>query len=162
MARGQNLFKHGLTKSPEHRSWLSMMTRCVWSGNEREDWALYQGKGIGVCDRWLEFLNFLEDMGNKPSPRHTIDRKDSNGNYEPGNCRWASPKEQRRNTTSVRIIDFDGRSMLLSEWASFIGICNASLSERIQKWGIEKALSTPPVRCRGRNLDGTFEKTSGH
>lgn len=82
--------------SPEYRAWYAMKTRC---GNPKQgSWRSYGGRGIKVCDRWARlFENFLEDMGRKPSPSHSLDRIDVNGNYEPSNCRWATPLEQRLN-----------------------------------------------------------------
>lgn len=154
--RGENLRKHGVTKSPEHRSWLSMMTRCVWSGPERSDYHLYQGKNIAVCERWLEFTAFLEDMGKKPTPKHTIERLDSDKNYEPGNCVWATPKEQSANRNDNRRIEFNGESLILADWARRIGICSASLSERLRNWPLEKALTVPPVRRRERSSQGVY------
>jgi hypothetical protein len=159
MKRGENLFKHGLTKSAEHRSWLSMMTRCFWSGPEREDWHLYQGRGITVCERWKEFSNFLEDMGPKPTPKHTIDRfPNGDGNYEPGNCRWATPQEQARNWKHRnRRILFNGENLICSEWADRLGLSRESLRDRIASgWTIERALTTPPVRKRERLSNGSF------
>lgn len=85
----------GYLDSPTHNSWRSMIRRCTEPGNNR--WAHYGGRGITVCDRWLySFPAFLEDMGERPA-RLTLDRIDVNGNYEPGNCRWATAIEQRRN-----------------------------------------------------------------
>lgn len=82
--------------SPEYRAWRSMKQRC---GQPRQKaFPNYGGRGISVCERWLEsFENFLADMGPKPSPQHSIDRIDNDGDYEPSNCRWATGSEQRRN-----------------------------------------------------------------
>jgi hypothetical protein len=87
---------HGLYKTEGYYSWYNMKQRCYNSNLKRyED---YGGRGIKICDRWLNsFENFLTDMGEKPTPQHSIDRIDVNGNYEPSNCRWATPKEQRIN-----------------------------------------------------------------
>ena len=88
-------FKHGQAlrgnHSAEYDTWIGMLTRCV---SDKD----YAGRGISVCDRWKEsFTNFLNDMGLRPSPIHSIDRKNNDGNYDPDNCRWATPKEQANN-----------------------------------------------------------------
>lgn len=91
--------KHGHTKrgsvSPEYSSWASMRARCKYPCVN--DYQLYGGRGITVCERWESFEAFLEDMGPKPTPKHTIDRIDGDKGYSPDNCRWATPKEQRQN-----------------------------------------------------------------
>lgn len=91
--------KHGDSRGkqePEYNSWLQMKARC---GNPKHNrWHLYGGRGILVCDRWINsYENFLADMGRKPSRSHSIDRINTNGNYEPSNCRWATPSEQALN-----------------------------------------------------------------
>lgn len=92
-------FKHGYARgrgTPEYRSWYEMVRRCTASHRKEAKW--YRDRGIKVCDRWLnDFTAFLADMGPKPSPKHSIDRINNDGNYEPGNCRWATMKEQIAN-----------------------------------------------------------------
>lgn len=87
---------HGDSGSPEHRTWKLMKRRCDYPKGNR--WIHYGGRGIKVCDRWLNsYENFLNDMGRKPTPKHSIDRINPDGNYEPSNCRWATAKEQSKN-----------------------------------------------------------------
>lgn len=87
---------HGLARTKTYISWISMKTRCS-NKNDKYKYGIYGGRGITICDRWLNsFENFLEDMGKRPK-NHTLDRIDSTGNYEPDNCRWATPLQQARN-----------------------------------------------------------------
>lgn len=82
-------------KHPLYSTWHTMRNRC--SNPNNKDFAYYGGRGVRVCDRWQVFANFVEDMGPKPSRLYSIDRIDSSGNYEPGNCRWATPQQQQLN-----------------------------------------------------------------
>jgi hypothetical protein len=85
---------HGLTRTPAYRSWAQMKTRC--ENPNYKEFYYYGGRGIKICERWNSFENFLADMGSRPEGK-TLDRINGNGNYEPGNCRWATPLEQSRN-----------------------------------------------------------------
>ena len=159
MRRGENLRKHGMSGTPEHRAWCGMMTRCYWSKLGDRNYALYRGAGVTVAGRWHEFANFLADMGPKPSPRHSLDRfPDPGGDYGPSNCRWATSKEQARNwkTRNVRF-EHGGEKLTLSEWAERLGMSRESLRDRINNgWPLERALTVAPIRSRQRNANGTF------
>src|SRR3990167_1723862 len=94
--------KHGCINWPEYRTWKAMKERCCRPAHV--GYKYYGARGIQVCDRWLHsFENFLADIGQKPSPRHTLDRINTEGNYEPGNCRWATSSEQRRNQRRYKL-----------------------------------------------------------
>ena len=124
----------------EYRSWLAMRTRC--SKPTHRAFPDYGGRGIAVCDRWAgSFATFLADMGPKPTPRHTIDRIDVNGNYEPDNCRWATASEQGRNTRRTKpghsdiarrlIVALRQRGAMQRVIASSFGVSESFVSEVI-------------------------------
>jgi len=141
---GANLRTHGLSSSDEYRIWQGMLNRCrsEEDGGHRH----YGGRGIRVCDRWIEsFEAFYEDMGPRPSSKHSIDRKDNDGNYEPENCRWATSKEQARNKRVNYLVEHDGETKCVSEWAELHGLKASVLYYRLVKlgWTFEKAVSHP-------------------
>ncbi len=156
-SRGANSTKHGMTETAEFRIWSAMLRRC--SNKNCEEYSRYGGRGIVVCDRWKDFAMFFEDMGLRPSSRHGIDRHpDNNGNYEPGNCRWATYTENARNTRRNRVLEFNGESLCVSEWAERLGCRVHFLIARLNRgWSIEKTLTTPPVP-RGRRTTGLASK----
>jgi hypothetical protein len=98
--RAQTLTRHGMTRSPTHNTWRGMIDRCT--NSKHKAWPHYGGRGITVCERWRSFDNFYEDMGVRPEGR-TLDRIDNDGNYEPGNCRWATMAEQKANQRPRRL-----------------------------------------------------------
>jgi hypothetical protein len=91
---------HGRSRTPEYGSWLAMKKRCT--DENYGEFKYYGGRGISICDRWKKFENFIADMGIKPSPIHSIDRINNDGNYEPSNCRWATPSTQTLNQRLLR------------------------------------------------------------
>lgn len=128
---------------PLYRRWLSMKTRCY---NPRAPkYRDYGARGIRVCKRWQnDFAAFLADVGEAPSPKHTLERVNNDGHYEPRNVRWATPSEQGRNKRGNVVVTFCGESLCLVEWAERVGIGYSTLSYRIRRgWPAEKALTTP-------------------
>ena len=112
-------FVHGKTKSTEYRSWIGMKQRCTNSRNA--EFHRYGGRGISVCDRWLNsFENFIKDMGNKPEGM-SLDRIDTNGNYCPENCRWATDVQQNNNTRKNRFITHEGQTLSYTQWSKQLG-----------------------------------------
>ncbi len=133
---------HGHRWTTEYNSWRAMWERCT-NQNYRK-FNLYGGRGITICERWRDFVLFLQDMGPKPSRRHSLDRIDGNGNYEPSNCRWATSVEQRRNTSRNKILTLNGESMCVSAWSEKTGIPISVLVHRFQRgWTVERALTQP-------------------
>lgn len=129
-------------KTPEYRSWYHMHIRCSRAGATGYEY--YGARGIRVCDSWGSFENFLRDMGERPSPLHSIDRIDTNGHYDPTNCRWATAVEQARNKRSNRLITFNGETLPISAWAERLGIRTDTLWRRLAcGWSIERALGRP-------------------
>lgn len=107
-------FKHGYDKTIVYRRWVSMRSRCRWVNHAQ--YADYGGRGIKVCDRWQDFLNFLSDMGEPPEGM-TIDRIDVNGDYRPENCRWATPSTQCNNRRSNLYLTAFGETKSASLWS---------------------------------------------
>lgn len=138
--------KHGKSRSSSvYRAWVSMTYRC--SSPSCKHWPDYGGRGIKVCDRWKDFKNFFADMGERPAS-HSIERMNNNGNYEPGNCRWATALEQNRNRRSTKNITHQGKTQCMDAWAAEIGIHRATLKGRLYRgWSVADALSKPPSKC---------------
>lgn len=127
----QSPTKGGLSTSPTCLSWRSMLNRCL--DKEFSGYASYGGRGITVCERWLDFFNFLEDMGERP-PGTTLDRyPDKKGNYEPGNCRWATDAEQYSNLVRNVYLTIDGVTKTISEWSREPGsVPRSTISYRVK------------------------------
>lgn len=135
---------HGHYGTRVYRIWQGMKTRC---GNAtHRHYRNYGGRGVKVCDRWAaSFEAFLSDMGEPPTRHHTIDRyPDKDGNYEPGNCRWATAKQQGRNTRKNRNLTHDGQTLTVTEWAERIGLPAPTLYSRIRR-GLSVHLVLSPI-----------------
>jgi DNA-binding XRE family transcriptional regulator len=109
-----------------------MVQRCT--NPKRSCYERYGGKGVRVCERWLRSVaDFVADVGPRPSPKHTVDRIDNDGNYEPGNVRWATVWEQNNNRCSNKRVELNGRTMTIAEWAREIGVSPFTLSARLNR-----------------------------
>lgn len=137
---------HGLSSIPEYRHWINMIERCEYPGVHC--FARYGGRGIKVCQEWRNsFEKFLEDMGHRPSPDYSVDRIDGDGNYEPGNCRWATRKEQQRNVSRNKIVQIADETMTLAEAVERSSLKYNTVLYRIKRgWSIERALELPNQR----------------
>jgi hypothetical protein len=133
-------------QSVEYVTWKRMRSRCF--NHNSPDFKDYGGRGITICDRWSVFANFLADMGKKPSPSHSIDRyPDNDGNYEPGNCRWATPVEQARNKRTTRWIEYQGQLMSTAEACERAGLEHDLVLDRLNVlgWSEYDAINTPKL-----------------
>jgi hypothetical protein len=143
--------KHGGTGTKVYGVWHAMINRC----RDRNDPAYkdYGGRGIIICERWMEFANFAADMGPRPEGG-TLDRIDVNGNYEPGNCRWADAKKQANNRRNNMRLMFNGEDLTMSEWADRLGVSKSRIKNRIDAgWTIEATLTEPFLRGRRKYVN---------
>jgi hypothetical protein len=132
--------RHGKTGTQEYFSWRRMLERC--NNQKAKDFDHYGGRGIKVCDRWLKFENFLADIGNRPIA-HSLDRINNNGNYEPGNCRWATQAQQLRNRRITKMVEFRGQKIPLIDACEIVGISYNKARQRIDNgWDIQRALES--------------------
>jgi len=144
-ATDKNAVRGPLPRSyrPEYRIWTNMRRRC--SDPRNQGFYLYKNR-VAVCAPWENsFDQFFKDMGPRPSPKHSLDRINNEGNYAPGNVRWATPKEQARNTSKTRFITACGKTKALTAWAEELGISPQSIKYRIDKggWDLEAAVTRP-------------------
>ena len=144
--------KHGdsrqRAKAPEYGIYRTMLSRCFNPNVER--YPLYGGRGITVCERWRGeggYENFIADLGYRPSATASLERQDNDGDYEPGNVRWATRKDQARNKASTRWVTYQGQQMSLAELAETLGLSQSTLRNRVEKRWPEQRLAEP---LRGR------------
>lgn len=143
IARNQT---HGMSQQyrSTYRSWKDMRARCLNANDS--DYANYGGRGISVCERWNEFASFFEDLGERPTGT-TLDRKDTNGNYEPSNCRWADAKTQANNKRSNRMVTINDQSQTLQQWADQFGIDRSKVRYRLNVgYGSQESFQSGDLR----------------
>lgn len=142
---------HGLRHTPEYHTWLDIKQRCTNPKNK--EYFRYGGQGIAVCQRWLDsFQQFYTDMGPKPSSKHSIDRIDCAGPYSPENCRWATAREQRLNTSRTEWVTINGITKCLQEWCDDLGISRSTVYYRTSKgWSLVDALTVPRRGKKGNS-----------
>lgn len=131
------------SKTKEYVTWRNIKARCFNPGNI--GYKHYGGRGITVCDYWREsYHNFLKDMGHAPKGKYSIDRINNNGNYEPGNCRWATDEQQANNRQKNRVFTIGNETKTLTQWINQYQVPLHRVWYRIKKgWDIERALTQP-------------------
>lgn len=143
----------GNRRTPEYVAWESMLQRC--RDKNCENYKRYGACGITVCDEWVGdggFERFLAHIGPRPSSDHSVDRYPSNeGNYEPGNVRWATRVEQHRNKSSNKLLSFSGETLCVAEWAERLGCAPSAIHDRLDDgWSVEDAVTKPVKKYRPR------------
>jgi hypothetical protein len=132
--------------TPTYTAFQGMHERC--GNTNRHGYKRYGGRGITVCDRWNSFENFLEDMGERPTGT-SLDRRDNDAGYNPGNCRWATRNQQARNTRSNRLVTFNGQTECVAAWSELTKLPETTISSRLNAgWPISDALTTPARKYR--------------
>jgi hypothetical protein len=139
---------HGMEGTPEHGIWLGIKKRCFRKRDKA--YRNYGGRGITMCERWKSsFKAFFEDMGPRPSEQHSIERTNNDGNYEPGNCIWATDFEQNRNRRDNVMLEFRGERMCSADWARRYGMSKGTLRARLESGlSVEEALTIPVRQWR--------------
>jgi hypothetical protein len=133
--------KRGSKKHPLYVTWKRMRQRCY--NQTHHKFPIYGQRGVQICERWRDnFWAFVSDMGPKPTPKHTIERIDNNGDYEPDNCKWATKAEQARNMRANRRLTVRGRTMIMADWARETGIPANKIGARLKRgWTPEEAMA---------------------
>ena len=137
-----NYRKHGKYKTPEYGAWAQMKSRCL--NKKSRIYPSYGGRGIKICERWITFEQFFEDMGKRPSPDHSIERLNNNANYCPDNCCWATRKEQMRNRSVTAYVNWNGKLIALADLADRYQLNLRTVRSRLRSgWAVEKVFKTP-------------------
>ena len=132
---------HGMTRTKTYNSWRAMKDRVLHPNHYGYKW--YAEKSVTICDKWMSFSGFLEDMGERPEGT-TLDRIDNNKGYYKENCRWISMKFQRRNRSDTIRVEWKGMYKTLAEWAEYMGLLyQVFRTRRSEHWSVDRILSTP-------------------
>lgn len=152
--RGLLQITHGMTRTPEYKAWQNLKDRCY--NEDADQYPNYGGRGIRVCERWLEsFENFLSDMGFRPGTGYSIDRKDNDGHYEPGNCRWTTTDVQSNNRRDNRYYDFRGEQLTVPQIAKKLRMSTSTLSARLRYGMSPEEAFTRKFHKKYFDLNGT-------
>lgn len=146
-------YTHGLSMTREYRCWYGMKRRCLEINNPV--YHNYGGRGVKICDRWLNsFENFLSDMGNAPSLKHSLDRYPNvNGDYEPSNCRWATSVEQNNNKQKTVKITYKGRTQSMKDWCRELNLPYGRIRTRYElNWTPEEMFELPKCKSKWDTL----------
>jgi hypothetical protein len=145
--RKEKATTHGMSSSKIYHQWGDMISRCRCETNK--DWKYYGGRGITVCDRWLDFNNFFEDMGGTWFSTASIERKDNNLGYQPENCVWIEKSQQQKNRRFNRKISINGKILTATDAAKILGLKRQTLCRRLDDgWSIERAMHEPATAGR--------------
>jgi len=132
---------HGGCHTKSYSCWADIKTRCF--NKKHRGYGYYGARGIKICERWMKFENFFEDMGECPDGK-SIDRKDNNGNYCKENCRWADRTQQNNNTRRNHFLEFRGKRLTIAQWSRITNIKYHIIYKRIGKgWSVERTLTEP-------------------
>ena len=136
-------YSHGMTKTPEHIAWKNMKARCF--NPNYQHYSHYGSRGITVCDRWLNFKNFIADMGSRPTAKHSLDRIDNNADYSPENCKWSTNAEQQNNRRNNKpLITIGNETWTIAQWTEKKGYGKTVIRTRLNSgWSDYDAVMTP-------------------
>lgn len=147
---GERTTKHGMTETRMFKIWTGVRKRCT--NPKCKSYHNYGGRGITISPKWDNFINFYNDMKEGYADDLSLDRIDHNGNYEPGNCRWATQKTQNRNRRNNHIVNCENESKTLAEWSEISGVNYTVIAYRIKNgWDTKKAIYTPTIQ-QGKSL----------
>jgi hypothetical protein len=144
--KGAHLYKHGLVGHPLYGRWRRMIQRCT--DPNAKDYKSYGARGITVCNEWMSFEVFLAQMG-EPKAKQELDRIDNSKGYCAENCRWVDRSTNMKNTRNSVIIEYNGESKNLGDWAKIVGVARDTLKYRLKNWPIEKAMSKCKFKTNG-------------